>query len=108
MQNNDWVENSKFIILHSTFGKLSLRELESRTGTLLPVFLAFLLTRITCDKSCFFKCRTQIGVEFHQGTRNAVTDGTGLSGRPAAVHIHQDVEFAGRVRKPKRLANDHL
>ena len=50
----------------------------------------------------------KVRVKFHQCTRDAVTDRTGLSGRAAAVDIYQNVEFLGRFRQVERLTNDHL
>src|SRR5690606_3997766 len=47
---------------------LSFRELESRTGAFLTVFLTFFLARVACDQPRFFQCRTQVRVEFHQCT----------------------------------------
>src|SRR6187551_510110 len=84
---------SQFTIFDLRFTQLTFRELESRTGTLLPVFLAFLLTRVTRDEARLFQCRTQVRIKFHQRTRNAVTHGTGLSGLSAAVDIDVDVKF---------------
>src|SRR5580765_1191053 len=87
---------------------LTFRELESRTSTFLPVFLTLFLTRIACDEARFFERRTQVRIKFHQRTRDAVTDRTGLSGCAAAVDIDEKVKFLNSLRKAKRLTNDHL
>src|SRR5690606_36458594 len=87
---------------------LSFRELESRTGAFLTVFLTFFLARVACDQPRFFQCRTQVRVEFHQCTRDAVTNRSGLSGRTAARNVDENVEFRTGFRKAKRLTNDHL
>src|SRR5215218_11416506 len=73
--------------------KLSLRELEPLTGTFLSVFLTFFLTRVAGDQPGLFEARAKVSVEFHQGTRDAVTDRTSLSGLAAAVDVHENVEF---------------
>src|SRR5687768_7478459 len=87
---------------------LSLRELEPRTGALLAVFLTFFLARVAGYQSCFLQSRTQVRVIFHQRTRDAVTDRTSLTGGAAAVNVDENVELCCRIRKAKRLADDHL
>lgn len=87
--------------------RLSLRELEPLTRALLSVLLTFLLTRITCDQAGLLQGRAEVGVEFHQRTRDPVTNRSGLSGRTTAIDVHKNVELADRVGQAKRLTDDH-
>src|SRR4030095_11380076 len=86
---------------------LSLRELEPLSRSLLSVLLTFLLSRIACNQSSLLQSRAKVRVEFHQRTRDPVTNRTGLSCRSAAVDIHKDVELAGCIGQAKRLTDDH-
>src|SRR5688572_30764448 len=76
-----------------TTNELSLRELESRTSTLLPVFLTLFLTRIACDQAGFLQSTAKVRVELHQGTGDTVSNRTGLSGRAAAEDVHENIEL---------------
>ena len=87
---------------------LTFRELEPLTSSFLTVFLSFLLSRVACDEARSLQCRSEVRVVLEQGTGNAVTNRSGLSGLSTAVHIYKNVEFTGRFREVERLTDDHL
>src|SRR6478672_3099137 len=88
--------------------QLSLRELESFTGTFLSVFLTLFLTRIACDESGLFERAAEVRVIFHQRTGDPVADRTGLPGSAAAKNVDENVELINRFSQLKRLTDDHL
>src|SRR5205085_8437899 len=71
----------------------ALGELEPRTGTLLPVFLALLHARIARKEAGLLEPLAQLGVVDLQGARNAVADRAGLPAGTAAVDGDHDVEL---------------
>src|SRR5687768_12158581 len=86
---------------------LSFRELEPLSCALLSVLLTFFLTRVTRDQAGLLQGRAKVGVEFHQRTRDPVTNGSRLARRTTAINIHENVELADRVGQAKRLTDDH-
>src|SRR3990170_1593885 len=71
--------------------RLALGELEALSGLGLAVFLA--LDRAGIAGECL---------------GDAMTDGAGLAGKPAAAHGADDVELALALRGDERLHQDHL
>src|ERR1700741_1290644 len=87
-------------------GGLPLRVLELRPGARLAVLLALLHPRIAGEEAGPLERLAQLVVELKQRPRDAVADRAGLSGRPAAAHVHHRVELAEGVGELERLG-DH-
>jgi len=87
---------------------LALRELEACAGTFLAVLLAFVFTGITSEQAGFLEGSTQFGIEFHQCTSDAKTDGAGLTGNTAAIgqndYVKTILHFDNRERELRRDA----
>ena len=59
--------------------RLALRELEAAAGFGLAVFLAFNGAAVTGQEAALFEGRAKVRLKISEGTRNAVTHGTGLA-----------------------------
>src|SRR5262245_17472327 len=104
IRSTEKISRITYRVLRTTI--LSLRELESLTSALLSVFLTFLLARIACHEAGFFQGRAIIRIVFKQRAGDTVTHRTGLSGRPAAIDVDQNVELADGFRQFERLIDD--
>src|SRR5918993_1037762 len=51
--------------------------------------------------------RTKVGIEFEQGSRDAVPDRSGLARRATAAHVDHEVKLICGLSQLQRLANDH-
>src|SRR5687767_8435535 len=85
----------------------ALAELRSAAGLLPADLLAFDFARIARHETGGTQRLAQLLVVFDQRTRDAVADGTGLAGDPAALDPHVDVEAADHLHELERLAHDH-
>lgn len=88
-------------------GELTLGELLAATRLVETNLLAFHFACITRDKAGLGQCRLQHCIVFDQGTGNAVTDSTSLSGFTTTSHIDLDIEPLELLNQFKRLTNDH-
>jgi len=74
----------------------------------LAVLLAFVFTGITSEKTGFLEGCTKLGIEFHQCTSNAKTDGARLTGDTAAIsqndYVKAILHFDNRERELRRDA----
>src|SRR5215471_19774165 len=84
--------------------KLAFRELEALTRALLTVLLTLFGAGVTREQSGLLELLAQLGVEFEQRARDAVTHRAGLAGDAAAVDIDHHVEFVDRVGQLQWLA----
>src|SRR5258706_13682652 len=88
--------------------QLALRELEPGAGAALAVFLAFLHAGIARQEAFLLELLAELQVVLRESARDAVTDRARLSGRAASRNRHVDVEPLRRLRREKRLLDDHL
>ena len=88
------------------FERLALGELRRTTGSLQAVLLALLHTRIAGEEAGSLQGGTQLGVHLAQGTADAVTDSTGLTGNTAACNTANDIKLSIVTCESERLTND--
>src|SRR5690606_23841352 len=91
----------------STFLWLALGELRSATCLAEADFLALDFACITRDVAGIPQRLAQRLVVFHESSRQAVANRTGLTGDPAAVHGDGHVELRLHAHELERLTNDH-
>ncbi len=60
-------------------------------------FLTFYCARIAGDKACFAQSRAKAFIVCHQGARNAVADGAGLSGNTAAFNRDIKIKLVSHI-----------
>ena len=88
---------------------LSLGELACATSCLETVFLSFLHTRVTSEKSCLFEKGTIFFfVNSEKCSCNTVSDSACLTGNTAAGNCADDVKFALCICNCEGLTNDEL
>src|SRR5713226_2188387 len=83
--------------------KLSLRELEALTGTLLSVLLAFLHSRIARQEPVFAQRRAQLRIEPRNRPRQTHAHRSRLPAHAAAMGRHHHVHLVGDIREFQRL-----
>ena len=88
--------------------KLSLAELRSATSGFEAVFLTLFHSRVTCQVTSLLQDRTVVRVSLEQSSRDAVTDGSCLSGVAAAAYVYQNVELVSCLGRCQGLAHDNL
>src|SRR4051812_3899349 len=82
---------------------LTLRVLRSLPSSLEPVLLAFLHSGIASQQTRLTQRKpVRLGIQLQQSPRNAVTDGTGLSGDASPFDLDHDVEAALGPGHPER------
>src|SRR5579862_4940336 len=86
----------------------ALAELEPAPGPLAAVLLPLFDAWVASEEAAAAERRAQLGVRGHQRLGDAVTEGAGLAGNPAAEHHRLDVELAHRVGEAHRLLDDDL
>ena len=88
--------------------KSALAELRSATGGLQAVLLSFFHSGVAGHETGSLQSGAVLGIQSDQGTGNAVTDGTGLTGNAAASNGNNDVDLAHQIGSSQRLTNDQL
>src|SRR6266702_3201 len=88
--------------------RLALGELEALAGAGLAVLLALHGAGVAGDEAGLLEDRPVVRVELHERAGDAVADGAGLTGQPAALRVHEHVELAHLVDELERLDQDHL
>src|SRR3989338_7424250 len=83
------------------------RVLRSLACLVVAVLLALDRTRVTRDKTVFFKRGTKIGTGLHKGAGDSMTNRTRLTGDTPALHIHFDIKIPQGVGHLERLEHDH-
>src|SRR5882672_2945608 len=86
---------------------LALRILGSAAGLAAADLLAFDLARVTRDETGLAQRSAQRLVVLDERARDAVANGTGLSGDAAAGDDDGNVELVAELRHVERLAHDH-
>jgi len=86
--------------------RLTLRELESLAGALLPVLLALMLARIAREHTQLFQFPAQLRVELDQCASDAQLGGSGLPIGAAAGCGDPDIELLGRFGGQQRLPHN--
>src|SRR5580698_6941186 len=82
--------------------RLALGELEAGASTLLTVLLALLTTRVAGNEAFCLERFTQLGVELHQGARDAELNCVGLTHDAATANGGEDVEGLADVGDAER------
>jgi hypothetical protein len=86
----------------------SLRELEAFSRSGLPVFFAFLHTRIARQEPGLLQDLPELGAEIDKSACDAMLYGAGLAVHSATFDIHDHIKFAQGVRSFEGLLHDHL
>ena len=80
--------------------------MEAGSGSTLTVFFALFGSCVSSDHSGGLEGRAVILVDQLETARDAVSDGAGLAGESAAVHVREHVELVYGVRLLKGLIDD--
>src|ERR1700694_1594237 len=86
----------------SSFGRLTLGELEALAGAGLAGLLAFFLAGVTGQVTGLLEGDAELGIELQQGAVDAVAHGAGLGADATAGDVHDDVEFFPAVSGDER------
>src|SRR4030043_1472792 len=88
--------------------ELSFRELRSSPGSSPPILFSLFDSRITCEKTSFFKGIFKIGIVLKKRFCNPMAYSNGLSGFPPSMNIYIHIEFISGACDIKGLKDDHF
>src|SRR6516165_269769 len=87
---------------------LPLAELEPTAGAGLAVLLALHHAGVAGEEAGLLQRDAEFRIQEAQRAAEPVPDGAGLTGEPAAHHVHRHVHLADLLEDLQRLVEDHL